>query len=212
MGDGPPAESTPPEAAPHPPLVIVLSGPSGAGKDSVIARMIERGLPIAFPPTMTDRAPREGETDGVDYRFVSTARFERHIAAGDLLEHALVYGDHKGVPRDGVRAALETGRHVVLRVDVQGAATLRERIPGALLVFLTAGDEQALEARIRGRGDSDEDDIARRIEEMRAEFAQAERFDHRVENAEGDLDGTVDALWAIIERAAARPGRAPLEV
>ncbi len=199
-------------AIPAHPLVIVLSGPSGVGKDALIERMQARGLPIARAVTLTSRAARPTEVDGVDYFFVSREEFERRIAAGDLIEHAEVYGDLKGLPRDQVRRALASGRHVVIRVDVQGAATLRGLLPGALFIFLAPESVDALEAHLRGRKTEDEAALQRRLAIAREEIAQADRFDHTVRNVEGDLDATVDAVWAIIEREAARTDRAPVEV
>lgn len=191
---------------------MVLSGPSGAGKDAVMHRMRERGLPIAVPATMTTRAPRDGEQDGVHHVFVSRDQFERALAAGELLEHAEVYGNLYGVPRSQVRAALATGRHVLLRVDVQGAASLRGLLPGALFLFLAPDSPEHLEAHLRGRATEDEAALRRRLAEARAELAEARLFDHVVTNVEGALDATVDAVWALIEREAARPDRAPITV
>lgn len=191
---------------------MVLSGPSGAGKDAVMHRMRERGLPIAVPATMTTRAPRDGEIDGVHHAFVSRADFERALAEGELLEHAEVYGNLYGVPRSQVRAALASGRHVILRVDVQGAASLRRLLPGALFLFVVPDNTEHLEAHLRERATEDEAELQRRLAEARVELDQARDFDHVVTNVEGDLDATVDAAWALIEREAARPDREPIAV
>lgn len=192
------------------PLVVVLSGPSGAGKDAVLQRMQERGLPIAVPATMTTRTPRAGEVDGVHHLFVDRARFERALAGAELLEHAEVYGNYYGVPRTQVRAALAAGRHVVVRVDVQGAASLRSVLAGALFLFVVPDNLEHLEAHLRGRATEDEDALQRRLAEARVELEQARLFDHIVTNVEGDLDATVDATWALIEREAARSDREPI--
>jgi guanylate kinase len=194
------------------PLVVVLSGPSGAGKDVVMQRMRERGLPVAVPATMTTRAPRDGEVDGVHHVFVGRADFERALAAGELLEHAEVYGNFYGVPRAQVRAALASGRHVLIRVDVQGAASLRNVLAGALFLFLVPDNLEHLEEHLRERATEDEAAVQRRLAEARAELEQAPHFDHIVTNVEDDLDATVDAVWTLIEAAAARPDRAPIAV
>ena len=111
------------------PLLVIISGPSGVGKDTVVQRLRELTQPFNFVVTATDRLPRQGEVEGVDYHFVSTARFREMIANDELLEYALVYGQYKGVPREGVRHALASGRDVVMRLDVQGSATVRQKVP-----------------------------------------------------------------------------------
>ncbi|MBM3138740.1 MAG: guanylate kinase [Chloroflexi bacterium] len=203
---------TPTGGARAAPLVVVLSGPSGAGKDALLARMRERGLPIAVPATMTTRAPRAGERDGEHHVFVSRDEFLAHLERGELLEHAEVYGQLYGVPRSQVRAALASGRHVVIRVDVQGAASLRRLLPGALFLFLVPNDAAHLEAHLRARGTEDEAALRRRLAQAESELAEARHFDHTVTNPEGRLDDAVDAAWSIIEREAARPDRRPLEL
>jgi guanylate kinase len=201
-----------PAPTPSRPLVIVLSGPSGAGKDAVVDRMLERGLPVVRAVTTTSRAPRPAEVEGVDYFFVSRTEFERHIADGDLIEHADVYGDYKGLMRAQLRAALASGRHVIVRVDVQGAATFRRLLPGALFLFIVPESLDALEAQLRGRDTESEASLARRMDEARRELAAAKDFDYTIVNRDGRLDATVDEAWAIIEREAARTDRAAIEV
>lgn len=175
-------------------------------------RMRERGLPIAVPATMTTRAPRDGEVDGVHHLFVDRAAFDRTLAEGELLEHAEVYGNYYGVPRSQVRAALAGGRHVIVRVDVQGAASLRRVLSAALFLFIVPDNLEHLEAHLRERASEDEDALQRRLAEARIELDQARHFDHVVTNVEGDLDATVDAAWALIEREAARPDREPIAI
>ena len=177
----------------------------------MIARVHERGEPFATPVNLTTRAPREGEVDGVDYHFVTAAEFQRHIDDGDLLEHAQVYADQKGVSREQLRKAFATGNDVILRVDIQGAATLREVLPDALLVFVVPDDMAQLETRMRERG-MDEDDIQGRLTTMKQELAAQDRFDHVLENIEGDLDGTVDRLLVIVAKDRARSGRRTIDV
>src|SRR5574339_1144012 len=126
----------------HPqPLLIVISGPSGAGKDTVMQRMQERGLPFHFVVTATTRARRANEVHGRDYFFVSMEEFARMIDEDELIEHAIVYGDYKGIPKQQVREALASGKDVVMRIDVQGAATIHELYPQAVLIFLTTKNE-----------------------------------------------------------------------
>jgi guanylate kinase len=197
-----------------PPLLIVVSGPSGVGKDAVLARVRERapaGERFAVPVTMTTRAPRDGEVDGVDYLFVTAEEFQRRLEAGELLEHAEVYGHSYGVPRSQLRDALASGRDAIVHVDVQGVATLRRLLPGALFLFLVPNDMRQLERRLRERG-GDEETMRRRLDAAQREMAERAHFDQVVENVEGDLDGTADRVLAIVRQERARPGRRPVEV
>ena len=124
----------------------MISGPSGVGKDSVLRGLREQGLPFRFVPTMNTRPKRPDEVDGVDYFFVTTEEFVTLLEQGELLEHAIVYGDYKGIPKKPIREALNSGQDVVLRVDVQGAATLKRLIPQAIFIFLTTPTEEELVA------------------------------------------------------------------
>jgi guanylate kinase len=181
------------------PVLVVISGPSGVGKDATIQRMRERGYPCYFVVTATTRARRPHEVDGSDYHFVSEAVFCQMIAHGELLEHALVYGQYKGIPKAGVRTALQSGQDVVMRVDVQGAATVGRLVPRAVTVFLTAESEEELVERLRRRRTEDEHQLQRRIETARAELEHAGEFKYRVVNRECALDETVDKVLAIMQ-------------
>ena len=197
----------------HPaPLVVVISGPSGAGKDVTISRLRELGCPLHFVVTATTRAPRAGERHGVHYLFVSESEFERMIAQDELLEHALVYGEHKGIPKQQVRQALASGRDVVLRVDVQGAARLRELLPEAVFIFLTASSEEELIDRLRARRTETQEALQSRIATARSEMRSIHEFDYVVVNRDGELDSTVSRIMAIIqaEKCRARPRRTTL--
>lgn len=180
------------------PLLVVISGPSGVGKDVALKRMQEMGCPFHFVVTTTDRPPRPDEVDGVDYIFVSTAEFERMIEANELLEHAIVYGQHKGVSRDQVRRALKSGQDVVMRLDVQGAATIRRLAPDALLIFLSTETEEELITRLTARRTESEAALRRRLEIARQEMGRIEEFDYLVVNRDGKLDETVEIIAAII--------------
>ncbi|MGQ9585764.1 MAG: guanylate kinase [Anaerolineae bacterium] len=181
------------------PQLVVLSGPSGAGKDSVLRRMKDLGFPFHFVVTTTTRPPRSGEVEGVDYHFVSRQRFQEMIEKGELLEYALVYGDYKGVPRQQVKEALQSGKDVIMRLDVQGAATVRRLAPEAVLIFLTAESEEALIQRLRARNTEDPDRLARRIAAAREELKRVGEFDYVVVNREGGLDRAVSQVQAIIQ-------------
>jgi len=180
------------------PLLVVLSGPSAAGKDSVIKRMKELQFPFHFVITATTRPRRENERDGEDYFFLSEAEFLRLIEEGELLEHALVYGQHKGIPKNQIRCALASGQDVVMRVDVQGAATVRSLLPDAVLIFLIAGSEEELIGRLRQRGTETAEDLARRVATVREEMKRIPEFDYVVANRDGQLDCAVEKIAAII--------------
>lgn len=180
-------------------LLIVISGPAGVGKDALLQRMQERGCPFHFVVTATDRPPRPGEVHGTDYFFLTTEEFVRMIEQDELLEHAIVYGQHKGIPRQHVREALASGRDVVMRVDAQGAATIRLLVPEAVLIFLTASSEEELEQRLRARGGDSPEQLERRIATAREEMGRLSEFDYVVVNRNGELDQATDAVLAIIQ-------------
>ena len=150
------------------PLLIVISGPSGAGKDTVVQRMKERGLRFHFVTTATTRLRRPNEVDGKDYLFISAEKFAKMIEADEFMEHALVYGDYKGVPKEQVRKALASGRDVVMRLDVQGAETIRRLVPEALLIFITTDSEEELISRLKERSTETPEALAIRIATTRS--------------------------------------------
>ena len=180
------------------PLLIVLSGPSGVGKDTVLQRMKELQLPFHFVVTATSRPKRKGEIDGVDYFFVSADDFVAMIERDELLEHALVYDEHKGIPRQQVQDAFASGQDVIMRIDVQGAETICQLYPEALLIFLSTQNEGELIARLKARRTESEEKLKLRIETAREELHKIELFDYYVVNADDQLDATVDAILAII--------------
>jgi guanylate kinase len=180
------------------PLLIVLSGPSGVGKDTVLQRMKELQLPFHFVVTATSRPKRKGEIEGVDYFFVSADEFIAMIERDELLEHALVYDEHKGIPRQQVRDAFASGQDVIMRIDVQGAETICQLYPEALLIFLSTQNEEELIARLKARRTESEEKLQLRIETAREELHKVELFDYYVVNADDQLDATVDAILEII--------------
>ena len=180
------------------PLLVVISGPSGVGKDSVIKAMKERDLPFYFVVTATTRAKREDEVHGVDYFFVTTEDFISMIEDDELLEYATVYEDYKGVPKAQVRQALESGKDVIMRVDVQGAATIREISPQACLIFLTAQNDAELVERLKLRKTETPRSLNKRIATAREELQRMHEFDYVVLNRNSHLDEAVDTILAII--------------
>lgn len=194
------------------PLLVVISGPSGVGKDATIQCMKERGYPCHFVVTATTRPRRPNEVDGRDYYFVSQATFAAMIEQGELLEYALVYGQYKGIPKASVRAALASGQDVVMRVDVQGAATMRKLVPQAVTIFLTAESEAALIERLRRRRTEDESHLQERIATARAELLQADNFKYRIVNRECGLQETVDQVIAIMQAEKCRVDWQPVQI
>jgi guanylate kinase len=184
---------------PPSPLLIVISGPSGVGKDSVLEEMKSRGLPFHFVITATNRAPRPDEKEGVDYFFVSHDEFARMIDEGELLEYAVVYQDYKGIPKSQVRKALASGKNVVMRIDVQGAETVRKLVKDALLIFLTPQNEEELISRLKRRNTEDKKSLKLRIATTRQEYKKIDLFDYIVVNKEDKLSETVDMIEAIIK-------------
>ena len=183
----------------HPePLLIVLSGPSGVGKDSVLIRMKERGMPFHFVVTATTRPMRPNEVDGLDYFFVSSDEFARMIEANELLEYAIVYNDYKGIPKKQVRDALTSGKDVIMRIDVQGAATIRKLVPNVILIFLTTESEEDMVQRLQGRQTETPEGLKLRIATARQELKRAHEFDYVVINKQSCLDETSDDIFAII--------------
>jgi guanylate kinase len=180
------------------PLLVVISGPSGVGKDALIQRMKGYGLPFHFVVTATTRPKRADEVDGVDYIFVSMSEFAEMIERQDLFEYAIVYGDYKGIPKKQVRDALDSGKDVIMRLDVQGAATVRRLAPEAVLIFLTAPSEEELIGRLEKRKTDSPAQLKIRIATSRQEMRRLREFDYVVVNCEDRLDQAVDDVISII--------------
>jgi guanylate kinase len=192
------------------PVLVVLSGPSGVGKDATLELMKRRDLPFHFVVTATTRPQRPSEKDGVDYHFVSVGEFAEMIDSGELLEYAVVYGDYKGIPKKHVREALASGKDVVLRIDVQGAATIRSLIPNAVTIFLAAESEQKLIQRLRERKTESTDNLKMRFATARQEMGRIGEFNYVVVNREDELDKTVDQVISIIHAEKCRVDWTPV--
>ena len=192
------------------PLLVVLSGPSGVGKDSILDRMRAQGRPFHFTVTATTRPPRSGEHDGIDYFFFNEERFQQLVGEGGFLEHAAVYAHHSGVPKGPVLAALSNGQDVIMRVDVQGALSIRAEAPGAVLIFVAPPSEESLMERLRRRDTDSAADVALRLGKVQEEMATLPHFDYVVVNDEGELDTCVATIEAIVTAEKCRVERPPL--
>lgn len=198
----------PPPNQPTRPLLIILSGPSGAGKDAVLRRMKKSGYPLNYITTVTTRPRRTGERNNIDYHFVSAERFQEMIADNELLEWANVYGNWYGVPYEPVKQALDRGQDVILKVDIQGAATIKKIFPQAVSIFLMPSSAEELATRLRQRHTESSFDLALRMKTAEQETKQLNLFDHIVINKQDEIDRAVSDIEAIItaEKQRINPG------
>jgi guanylate kinase len=171
---------------------VILSGPSGVGKDTVIDRWTIRNPRVSRVVAYTTRPPRPHESEGRDYHFVSTDRFQEHARAGDFLEYKEVHGNYYATPLKDLDLLLEGGKVAVLKIDVQGALTAMSLRPEAISVFLLPPSAEELERRLSGRGTEDPAAVVRRMENARNEMALADRYRHRIVNE--DLERVVEPL------------------
>lgn len=196
-----------PARPPNAGLVFVLSGPSGVGKDSLMNELRRDAENLHFCVTATTRRCRTGEEHGRNHYFLSVFEFQRMIESGQLLEWAVVYENYYGTPLSEVRDAFARGQDVFVRVDVQGAATLRRRLPEAVLIFLAPPHLSALSPRLSRRGTESEADMALRLDRARKEMEELRYFDYLVVNHDGRLADSVELVRAIIraERSRVHP-------
>ena len=180
------------------PLLIVLSGPSGVGKDAVLYRLKKSGYPLYYVVTVTTRPRRDNEQDMVDYHFISTDEYRNMLAGKELLESASVYGNWYGVPRAVVKEALDRGEDVIIKIDIQGAAAIKGIVPEAVFIFLAPPSMEELTTRLTRRLTESPADLALRLETAREEMSQLSHFDYVVVNQDGGLDQTVSSIQAII--------------
>ncbi|HET7054877.1 MAG TPA: guanylate kinase [Thermomicrobiales bacterium] len=180
------------------PRVFIISGPSGVGKDSVIDRLREIESDTYFAVTATTRPKRHGEVDGIHYFFLDHEQFANWVADGEFMEFATVYEQRYGVPKPPVRAALQRGQDVVIKIDVQGAATIRSLIPDSIGIFIAPESMDSLYLRLSARKSDDPAALARRFEEARIELLRAQEFDYIVFNETNGLLRAVDEISAII--------------
>jgi guanylate kinase len=180
------------------PLLIVLSGLSGVGKDTVLAGLRQANLALEISVSATTRPRRAGEKDGVDYHFVSPARFQEMIDTNQLLEWANVYGNRYGIPREPVRLALRNGRDILVKIDVQGAATIKKIVPEAVFIFLATPHMEELEKRLKQRRTETPEELELRLKTAREELEKLPMFDYVVVNRRDEIDDTIAIIKAII--------------
>jgi guanylate kinase len=206
-------EEDDPYNRPSHPLMVVIAGPSGVGKDSVVRAILqEGGENFHFVVTATSRPPRPSEVDGVDYIFVSELEFIQMIEDEDLLEYAIVHDNYKGVPKQQIRRALNSGKDVLMRVDPQGAATLRRLVPNAVFIFLMAESEAAMSRWLWSRNTETAESVQLRLAIARQELKRIHEFDYCVVNRENDLPDTVQQIMAIMQAEKLRVHRQPVEL
>jgi len=179
-------------------LLIVLSGLSGAGKDVVLNKLRKSSYPLEFILTVTTRVHRPNERDGFHYRFISRDKFQELIDRHELLEWANVYGNWYGVPKEPVRQALDKGKDVIVKVDVQGAATIKKILPQAVFIFLTPPSMEELVLRLKQRRTESPSDLDLRIKTAEEELKRLSLFDYIVFNRQGEIDRAVADIEAII--------------
>jgi len=192
--------------------VFIISGPSGVGKDAVIERLKESEVDTHFAITATTRQQREGEVDGQHYYFVSAETFAEWVANDQLLEHASVYENRYGVPRDPVVAALRRGQDVIVKIDVQGAAAIRTLVPEAVSIFLAPESMERLHARLSARKTDDVGQLARRFAEAGIELERANEFDYVVFNETNGILRAVSEIRSILLAERAKLDQPTIEI
>lgn len=186
------------------PVLVILSGPSGVGKDAVLARMKQLSLPLEYITTITTRPIRKGEINGRDYHFSRKEDFRELLDQSELLEWAEVYGNYYGVPKAPVRESLKDGRDVIIKVDVQGAATIKKIAPEAVFIFLLPPSLEELTQRLSMRLTESPETLRKRLDTAPKELACLELFDYFVVNHDDRIDNAVDEISAIIKAEKAR--------
>lgn len=182
--------------------LYIVAAPSGAGKSSIVNACLARDPEIRLSISFTSRRPRPGERHAEHYHFISADEFQRMVAAGDFFEHALVHGDWKGTARQSVEPQLAAGKDVLLEIDWQGARQVRRQVPDAVSVFILPPSREALEQRMRHRGQDSEDTIRRRMAAAREEMSHYGEFDYVIVNE--DFDTAVDDMCAIFRASRLR--------
>jgi guanylate kinase len=193
-------------------LLVVMSGPSGVGKDSIIRRLRSRMPDLVFAVTATTRPPREGEVPGKSYFFVTQEQYHARLDGGELLAPANVHGRWYGAPLEPIRRALHEGRDVLLKIDVQGAIQVRRRLPQAVFVFVAPPSVEELIQRLQSRHTESKAELERRVRDARFEMEQLPHYDYVIVNRREDLDDAVDQMSCIVTAERLRAHRQPIEL
>ncbi len=194
------------------PLLIIVSGPSGGGKDAILSLMKEKGYPFEFITTVTTRPKRVNERDGVHYHFVSAEKFQAMLKQSGLLEWANVYGNWYGVPKQPVKEALAAGRDIIIKVDMQGAATIKKIVPEAVFIFIAPPSIEELLNRLKQRSTESQFDLEVRTRAAEGEMKQVFMFDYIVVNKGDGIDEAIAQIQAIVtaEKCRVNPRRITL--
>ncbi len=191
-------------------LLIVVSGPAGSGKGTVLKRVFEskkHGKQFAFSVSATTRAPRPGEVDGVNYHYLTREDFEARIARGDLLEYTEYCGNYYGTLRSETEAVLESGRNLVLEIEVEGAMNVKRQYPDAIAIMLLPPSFAVQEARLRGRGTETEEKIRARLARTHEELGVVQQYDYVIYNRDGKIGAAVEDIFAIVRAERNRVAR-----
>lgn len=191
-------------------LLLVVSGPSGAGKGTICRSLMAQRPGLQYSVSATTREPRQGEIDGVHYKFVPKDRFEEMIASDELLEWAPVYDNYYGTPKKMVQDSLKAGKDIILEIDIQGALQIKEKFPGAVFVFIVPPSLDELEKRITNRATDSPEVIAKRMKAAVSELSYISQYDYVIINDQ--VDRAVGKLDAIIQAEKCRPKRANIEI
>lgn len=178
-------------------LLIIISGPAGSGKGTIVSRLRELA-PFDFSVSATTRSPRPGEQHGVHYYFVDKADFESKIREGEMLEYAQYVGNYYGTPKKPVEDALNEGKNIILDIEVQGALQIKEKMPEAIMIYVLPPDYETLLARIRGRGTETEEVIKKRMDQAKNEIKTFAKYDYVVINRDGGIDRAAQDILSIL--------------
>ena len=180
------------------PLVLVISGPSGVGKDAILNRMKERNYPFTFITTVTTRKRRISEKDGIDYHFISPDDYQKILAKNGFLESAQVYGNWYGVPKEPVKAALAQGKDTIIKVDIQGAANIKKVLPEAVFIFIVAPSIEEISRRLCQRQSETSADLELRLKTAEKELGEISKFDYAVMNPCDDIESAISDLMSLV--------------
>lgn len=194
------------------PLVIVISGPSGVGKDAILNRIKERKYPFEFIITVTTRRQRANEKDRVDYHFISVEEYQTLLQNMGLLESANVYGNWYGVPKAPVKEALARGKDIIIKVDVQGAANLKKNLPEAVFIFIMPPSIQELSTRLTRRSTETPADLSVRLKTAETEIQQIYGFDYVVQNPCNEIDRAIEDIMSIVKSEKCRVKQRKVEL